>query len=382
MMFRFTAASVAAALIAVCPLQSAGARQTDPRVAPADNPIADARRILEAHLSHGIGASPFDSDVWHDQVNAALIVSARSGATMAELRQAAGDPPDLPARLETLRQEGFLRLDGDSVRAAFPVLIGKDRDDYFEIVARAAGAIDEQMRGSWQALVRELESRGWAGWSYHFVWSQVMDSGFTWAPMMEQRLVPPLSRLVVWVVYPAHPFKSGTNYYPDTELRDEMLAVTWRPRAANTIARAGGDWRAILPAALTGATTDEGRQRLRALGLIGEDGRVLVPVVKKSDPLYARLEGLGTEHVRLMAEHLPLHALRRLTGADGQLTFAMAYHDVSWEIVRRMVDRGVLHVPPALREGAADTVALAGVCAVVEAHPAFIAELKKALGIK
>jgi hypothetical protein len=60
----------------------------------------------------------------------------------------------------------------------------------------------------------------------------------------------------------------------------------------------------------------------------------------------------------------------------------MAYHDVSWEILRRMVDGKVLVVPPALREGASDDVSMAGVCAVADAHPALIAELEKALRIK
>jgi hypothetical protein len=49
----------------------------------------------------------------------------------------------------------------------------------------------------------------------------------------------PLSSVIVWVVYPAHPFKSGTNYFPDNEIRDQMLAVTWRPRAADTAGRVG-----------------------------------------------------------------------------------------------------------------------------------------------
>ena len=55
------------------------------------------------------------------------------------------------------------------------------------------------------------------------------------AAMMEGGRVPRLSSVIVWVVYPPHPFKSGTNYYPYTEIRDQLLGVTWRPGAADTV---------------------------------------------------------------------------------------------------------------------------------------------------
>jgi hypothetical protein len=361
-------------LVGVTVLSFAAGRQ--------DAEISDARRILGAHLSHGIGAAPFDSDAWRDEVNATIIVKARSESTMAALREMVGDQRDLSARLLKLEQDGFLRRDGDRVRAAFPILIGQDRNTYRALVSEAAATIEKEMRTHWQTLLRDLNARGWGEWSYHFVWSQTMDSGFTWVPMMEQGRVPPLSQVVVWVIYPHHSFQTGTNYYPDTELRDQMLAVTWRAGAASTTDLVGGAWRTVWSAALTGKIAPEERQRLRLIGLVDERGRVRVPVVTKTDALYTRLKDLGEHHLRLVAEHLPLARLTTLTGADDKLTFAMGYHDVSWDVVRRMVESGVLAVPPALREGAGKHVSMAGVCAVIDMHPGLISELKKALGIK
>jgi hypothetical protein len=94
-----------------------------PRSQPADVP--DTRLILASHLSHGIGRDPFDSGVWRDELNARLIVSARSGATLEELQQIVPDRQDLAARLSTLEQDGFLRRQNDRVRAAFPIVMGK-----------------------------------------------------------------------------------------------------------------------------------------------------------------------------------------------------------------------------------------------------------------
>jgi hypothetical protein len=107
-----------------------------------------------------------------------------------------------------------------------------------------------------------------------------------------------------------------------------------------------------------------------------------MPVIRRGDALYERLERLGAEHVRQMRRHLPLADLRRVTRAGDKIAFAMAYHDVSWELLRRMVDRGVLSVPAALQAGASGAVPMTGVSGLVDAHPAFIAALKKALGIR
>lgn len=343
--------------------------------------VTDARAALAAHVFHGIGEDPLASDLWRDKANANLVVGARSEATMDALRQIVADERNLSSRLQELEQAGLLRCRGDRVEATFPILVGRERDLYEELASAAADSIEKRERTGWEDLLQDLRSRGWADWSYHFIWSETMDSGFSWSPMMKWGHVPPLSRFVVWVVYPPHAYASGTNYYPNTELRDQLLAVTWRDRARSPISRVGTEWQAVWSAAATGKPTPDEAERLRALGLMDKTGRVLVPLVTKADPLYAKMQSLGEQHVRLVAEHLPLDRLASLARVSQQVAFAMAYHDVSWDILRRMVDRGLLAVPPALKEGAGENTSMAGTCAVAEAHPGFVSEIRKALGI-
>jgi hypothetical protein len=209
-----------------------------------------------------------------------------------------------------------------------------------------------------------------------------MDSGFAWAAMMEHGRVPRLSTVIVWVVYPAHPFKSGTNYYPDTEIRDQMLAVTWRPGAADNVGRFAQEWPMVWSAAFGRETTTEGRQRLSALGLVDSTGRSRLPVVTKKDALYKRLEALAHEHVRLVARHLPVLEIRALSGSDDQTAFAMGYHDVSWEVLMRIVASRMVTPPAALREGAPEDVSMAGVCAIIDTHPVIERELRRTLGMQ
>jgi hypothetical protein len=143
----------------------------------ARQPSVDATRVLEAHLSHGIGDSPFDSDVWHDRVNAALVVESRAGATVGDLERIAGTRADLHSRLALLQKHGFIDVEGTAVRARFPILIRDDQREYMRVVSRAAGPIERAMRGSWHALLDDLAARGWQDWSYHIAWSQTMDLG-------------------------------------------------------------------------------------------------------------------------------------------------------------------------------------------------------------
>jgi hypothetical protein len=166
-------------------------------VVPQSAGTPDAHHILDAHLSHGIGKSPFDSDVWKDQLNATLILGARSGATVADLQRLSGHREDLSERLATLERAGFLRHDAGRLQAAFPIIIDQKQHAYSAIVSQLAGRIEKEMRADWQTLLHDLSARGWTAWAYHFVWSQTMDSGFAWAALMKSGRVPPLSKLVV-----------------------------------------------------------------------------------------------------------------------------------------------------------------------------------------
>jgi hypothetical protein len=72
-----------------------------------EQPTVSAREFLEAHLSHGIGDRPFDSDVWRDEINAAPIVAARSGVRRDALEKLAVNREGLDSRLETFGKKAF-----------------------------------------------------------------------------------------------------------------------------------------------------------------------------------------------------------------------------------------------------------------------------------
>jgi hypothetical protein len=335
----------------------------------------DPLTVLAAHLSHGIGSSPLDSPLAQDPVNAALLVAARHRASRVDLLRLVLARQDLDERLAALEKAGLIARHGDGFRTTFPIVVGRERALYDRLVSSTAARSHAKIAPHVRALVRELRARGWDLWSYHFVWSQVFDSQFVWSEMVERELAPPLHPVLVWVVYPEHPFKTGTNYYPDDELRDYLLAVTWTPAGANTTGRVGGSWRVVYTSALAGRPADGATaEQLRRLGLLGPGDRVRVPVVRREDPLYARLRRTAHAHVEALRATMPVRRLASLVGQDERYAWAMAYHDVTWEILRRMVARGEFQRSDALgrSEAEGDAPSMAGTCAVIAAYAPFL----------
>ncbi len=346
--------------------------------------IPDPVEILRHHLSHGIGESAMDSDLANDPVNAAILVAARNGMETRELSRRMPNSKDFNERLVKLENAGLIQTQSERIRTRFPILLGERKGEYDRLVSQAAEGIYENLIPSVRLLLQGAGRRGWSRWSYHFVWSQVMDSQFIWGEMIERGLVPPLTPVLTWVIYPQHPFKSGTNYYPDTEIKDPMLAVSWTPDGANTVGWIGGQWSVVYTPALQGKTTDmDTKNRLEKMGLLASDGRVLVPVLRRTDALYRQLQETAETYLELLIENLPAERFAAVIGVEQDLAWAMAYHDVSWELVSRMVGNGEFNRPLALSPGKAGDLnppSMIGVCSVVPASPKFIDQIMKALG--
>lgn len=369
---RTTPAAVVVALVALVARPSAAPAQD------AELERAAVSEIISAHLSHGIGVSPFDAAIAWDSVAGAFMIQARNGASLQALGTIEPDPDTLRAKLAQLTRAGLLDVRGDSAFATLPILLGRERDAYRRVTDGAARRVLRAMRPELESLLMELEKRGWEEWSYHFLWSQLFDSQFAWVELTSRRLVPPLAPPVAWIVYPRHEFMSGTNYYPDDEIGDWFLPVTWTPAGANTIATLGDAWRDIFSVTLADDADPGALRRLEDAGLRAVPGTHPVPVVRGDDPLYTLLAATAKHHVDAMAANLP-DELAAFANGERRLAFAMAYHDVSWEILALLSGEGRLTRPAALEPRADPETPMAGVAAIVAAYPPFVELLRAAL---
>lgn len=365
----------------------AAASACTPASEPALEPGVSPLQILAAKLTHGVGEHPLDSELAWDSVNAAILVRARNGVPRPEL---AADVVDRDDRLAALVERGLLRETEDGFQTAFPILLGVEAREYRRLTTELAGTILVRLRPELDRLLTELERRGWSAWGYHFMWSQVFDSQFQWVEMVQRGLVPPLAPSIAWVVYPTHPFMSGTNLYPDDRLDTHFLAVTWTPQGREVIDVVGGNWRPIYRAALAGRPDTSDVRLLQRLGLIAADGSIAIPVVSRRDNLYGLLQDASHRFIELLREELALEDLMEATGAGPEVSWAMAYHDIAWDVLRRLTEDGTIARPPVLGDlsGVAEVHPIGldgfadvrGTSAVIEAYPPFHALIERALG--
>jgi hypothetical protein len=353
-----------------------GCTSRGPTVSP-----PDALTVLQAHISHGIGESPFDSPLIYDSVAAAILVRARRCASIGVLRNLAYDTAQADRLLEQLRVNRLLTFSEDQACTTFLVLVGAEQEAYARLTREAAESMYGTLAPELGVLMRLVEERGWKVWQYHFLWSQLFDSQFAWTELMQRGLVPPLGHLIAWTIYPAHPYRAGTNYYPDTELRDHWLLVSWRGDAANTVAHVGGVWETLYQAGVEHREISrEERGRLVELDLIADTGELHLPVLQVGDPLLDLLRALAARYVAQLEQRIPLDSLMVLTGGNPQTAFAIAYHDISWGIVAEMVRSGEIQVPAALDPSShARISSMRGAAAVVPIHPPFVDLVRMAI---
>jgi hypothetical protein len=334
----------------------------------------DSRAVLQAHLSHGLGESPFDSPLVRDSLAAAVVLATRDCAAVSSLQVRFGSADGDVRIFHQLEEAGLIERRGARFCAAFPIVIGDRQERYARITADLADMAYDEIAADLATLLDDIRERGWEHWGYHFVWSQLFDSQFAWAEMVTRELVPPLAPVEAWVIYPPHPYRSGTNYYPDAELRDYWLMVSWRAGGANTTDPVGKVWDLLYRAGIEGQPLDErGRNELRQLGMLDEGGSIEFPVIREGDPLHTGLKAAARRYVEYLANHLPYEALVEITGTNRQKAFAMAYHDVSWGIVDRLHGYSMIHVPTGLAASHDEgRPSMRGVFAAAPVYPPFV----------
>lgn len=342
---------------------------------------ADPRVILGAHISHGIGDSPFDSPLVQDSMAAALIVAARDCVPTESLRQLQADADEGGRLLERLQSDDLIEVRGERACTTFPIVMDGGQTRYARLTDEVAEDAFHELSSALSTIAGLVQERGWTDWQYHFLWSQLFDSQVAWTELTTRQLVPPLGHLIAWVVFPDHPFRSGTNYYPDTEIRDHWLMVTWRAGGANTTGLIGGIWELVYRAAVGGPPLGrEERGRLAELGIVDDAGQVQLPVLREGDPLHELLQDVARRYVDLLEERMPLERLADVTRVDRRHTFAMAYHDISWGILDRLVLSGRIDVPPALMRQADDArPSMRGAAALTPAYAPFIDLIRGAI---
>jgi hypothetical protein len=339
----------------------------------------DARTVVASRLTHGLGDDVLDSPLANDSTNATLLVALRHGMDSTTLAGRLGTIPDGWARINGLRTAGLVARDSAGFHTTFPIVIGPDRT-WYDSVTRAVGAHALRLHEPrFRAILAEVERRGWHAWQYHFIWSQIFDSQHLWAEVSDAGVTPPLAPAITWVIYPQHPFKSGTNYYPGRIDPPAYLAVTWTPAVRSHLRAVELAAEAFVSLVVARRITDSARTALRTAGLLSDSRKPAVPVILANDPLLADLHAISDAYFTTLRKEIDSDFLARRLHCSPGVAWAMAYHDIGWSILQTLVDRGLVAPFGVLLSGPAGTVPV-GTTALVPTDSSFTRVLRAVAG--
>ena len=348
------------------------------------NPILNSHpiQILENGLSHGIGESVLDSPLLKDSVNASILIASRKGTTFKKLYSQFANLSDFQNRINLLQKADLLTGNPDHLNTSFPILINDDSKQYFKRIRQSVDNIYPVLRPILSKVLDKIKGKGWQKWSYHTIWSLIFDSQFIWYEMVERNLVPSLTPPIAWVIYPQAIYKTGTNYYPDTELKDFWVVVSWSPNGSNTLGVLGGNWEILYNCALdqSSSLSNQNIEFLIQSGLLNDKHEVTFPVIFPEDEIYQDLKNTANIYLDLLVEDIPINDFNQIIGRDKKFSFAVVYHDICWEIMKRLVEDGSIEQPLCLTaEMSNKTKDYTGACSIIGVYQPFVNQIINAL---
>lgn len=288
--------------------------------------------------------------------NGTLALRAENGIEEGEFRERTGANESQIRLLEAWR---LLERSGDTLRTAFPVLDVEETRALRSWTESLAESLADKIEPDALALHRELEASGRAGTAYAILFSYVLD-GLTWdiweeGGQIEEREVSlerPFWDGHVWAVTPERFDLVGTNKISDDR---GALVVTWSHAAIPSMVPFVTDWPAV--EALFEAFVDDrqvgdrAREVFAPYGLFDDSGGLTIPVVdsRGSDPLHIRGQRIAETLAVAVPEALDLAFLRGRFGFRSESqALVVGYHELMWDVLDALVERGVVERPAVL----------------------------------
>lgn len=261
--------------------------------------------------------------------NGRLLLMARHGI----VRQDLSEFEALETRLALLAAYDLVRIEGEIVRAAFPIL-GIEESRHLD---KCAGNLADRHIDKAEAFARtiaaDLAGVGLARSREAMIFGHVLD-GLTWTVLAKMDALPdtglsidhPYWNGAFWARYPRPAETGGTN---EVHAGNATLVMVWvdaNAAALSAIGAAPATWQALkaLPV---------GAKSMELLGM-------RIPVVSDEAP-----PGSGEGLARLAAECI-LEGTRELESVlaniDPKIRTVIFGHDLIWALAERLHERGVL----------------------------------------
>ncbi len=365
-------------------LQTPFQRESAPTEA-GEEPVAVEENV---HLYGSGQGAGLDWRALRDEGNAPILSACLEGAGREDLARLG--LPDLPERLERLREGRIIRATEEGYELAFPVVTGEQRADLQALVEDAA----RQVLPKAEETVEELRSalKGREDMLYHVAWSLVMDSGPAWHTLEQEleRNHPGADTAMwdtVWLVYPPHRHLVGTNI--DMTPAGNWLYATWSDSTPDCMptfevirrgeagildcwrrsSAPGGEQSTAVGGgpAEQAESGDEGSgfadlagtlalaATLMEHGLADQQGQLRLYVFE-ADSREGRLHRkLAADFAREVARRFDVQQASQQLGVPPGRAMVIAYHEICWEVLAHLAERGSLEVPAILTEPGVET---------------------------
>lgn len=292
--------------------------------------------------------------------NGRIALLAEHGADEEELRTVTGSRA---SQLELLRAWDLVERQGDSVWTTFPILDAAETRNLRAATRAASSRLAAAIAPDVQRLVDVLTKGGRAANAYSIVFSYVLD-GLTWRAWEADGAIDTRELSVdhpfwsghIWAVQPERPALVGTNKISDER---GALYVSWSHAAIPAMGPFITDFGKVVAlfeqfAARTPVATDL-RTEFEPYGLFDDRGAFTIPIIEAvaGNPVHEVSLRIAGRIAELAPLALDLPTLRRQFGfrSDSQ-ALVVAYHELMWDILDDLVERGLV-IRPGVLDGAA-----------------------------
>ena len=289
--------------------------------------------------------------------NGEILLACREDCTLKGLESAGVRV--LASQLELLRAWSLLRGDGVTYRAAIPILDGEGATYLRELADGLVGKLAEAIAGDVAELVTTLEADGMEDHAWSVVFAYVLD-GAVWDFLDELEVIggrDAASRGGLWggEVW-AH--LAGRELTSSTVRRSSVdVRISWvealRPHVWSLLTGPASIGRLFEALERGEVESPELTTRFQEYGILGPERQLTVPLIvpDRENALYAICERLAERVATLSESQLNRAALVNDFGfASESQAMVVAYHEVMWSLMDRLVADGALTEPAAIAD--------------------------------
>ncbi len=268
---------------------------------------------------------------------------------------------NLRERLTRLERGGLIKKSKECYSLAFPAIVGQKRAQLQEYIEQTAKELLPLGRTMIEQIRQHLKDR--EEMLYHVLWSDIMDGPLAWdmaqSKLKEQIKTGDISITnKAWLLYPAHPFRVGTNSYniPSGHLRITWSRNTPSPNAIRKIISKHEDDFVEAIEKNSSVKTREAREAFHKHGLVDEAGKVQIYALDSETDFQAVQDymKLGEDFGREIVIHLDTAKIANMLEVPAGVALLIAYHEVSWQLLQNLAEEKVLKIPRIVTKAGTD----------------------------